>query len=357
MSLTPAESVSLPIDLSDFDEIIDVRTPQEFDEDHLPGARNLPVLTDEQRIEVGTLYKKSAFKGRRLGARYVSQAIANHLAGPLRDISPGWNPLIYCWRGGQRSSAVATVLRSIGWRARTLEGGYKAYRRFVMEDLANRLSHPSLKLHVVGGLTGVGKTVLLTALEEAGQQTVDLEKIANHRGSLLGSLGPQPTQRKFETCLHHRLSTMNLERPIYLEAESNRIGAVYLPPALWKRLADANVIELTLPIKERVLLLLENYRHFLEQPESLSKLLKPLEKLRGRPQLQSWLDQIACQAWPDFVTSLLENHYDLCYRRPGTADSNYPSPTSQLALPDHSPASYRDAARTLIEIEKSSESS
>ena len=89
MSLTPAESVSLPIDLSDFDEIIDVRTPQEFDEDHLPGARNLPVLTDEQRIEVGTLYKKSAFKGRRLGARYVSQAIANHLAGPLRDISPG----------------------------------------------------------------------------------------------------------------------------------------------------------------------------------------------------------------------------------------------------------------------------
>ena len=352
MSLTPSESVSLPIDLSEFDEVIDVRTPQEFDEDHLPGARNLPVLTNEQRVEVGILYKESAFKGRRLGARYVSQAIADHLAGPLRDITTGWSPLIYCWRGGQRSSALATVLRSIGWRARTLEGGYKAYRRFVMEDLASRLSAPSLELRVIGGLTGVGKTILLTALEEAGQQTIDLEKMANHRGSLLGSVGPQPTQRRFETCLHSQLSKMSPDRPIYLEAESNRIGTVYLPPALWKKLAHANVIELTLPMQERVLLLLETYRHFLEQPESLSDSLEPLGKLRGRAQLQSWHEQITRGAWPDFVTSLLENHYDLCYRRPGSADSNYPPPAYQLALPDHSFESYRDAARILSEAGK-----
>lgn len=352
MSLTPLESVSLPIDLSDFDEVIDVRTPQEFDEDHLPGARNLPVLTNEQRVEVGTLFKESAFKGRRLGAGYVSQAIANYLSGPLRNTDPKWTPLIYCWRGGQRSSAVATVLRSVGWRARTLEGGYKAYRRFVMDDLVSRLAHPSLELRVIGGLTGVGKTLLLAALEEAGQQTIDLEKMANHRGSLLGSVGPQPTQRRFETCLHSRLASMDPDRPIYLEAESNRIGSVYLPPSLWQRLAHSNVIELTLPIRERVLLLLEGYRHFLENPESLSEAIEPLGRIRGRAQLQIWHEQIARRAWPDFVTSLLENHYDLCYRQPGSANSNYQPPASQLALSDHSTTSYRNAARTLSKAEK-----
>lgn len=347
MSLGHLESVPIPVDFSEFDEVIDVRTPLEFEEDHLPGARNLPVLNNEQRVEVGTLYKESPFKGRKLGAHYVSESIAGHLAGSLSETKPGWNPLIYCWRGGQRSTAFATVLRSIGWRARTLEGGYKAYRRFVIEGLVHKLSEPELQFRIISGLTGVGKTRLLEALRREGTQVIDLEAMANHRGSLLGSLGKQPSQRHFETLLHTALSKLDPSRPIFAEAESNRIGSIYLPPALWKQFAASHVIELTLPIPERVQLLLEEYRHFLQEPESLSSLLDLLRKLRGHAQVSDWQTQIANGDWSDFVASLLEKHYDLCYRRPGSPDSNYQAPAEQLALPDYSMESYHEAARQL----------
>ncbi len=347
MSLGHLESLAIPVDFSEFDEVIDVRTPLEFEEDHLPGARNLPVLNNEQRSEVGVLYKKSPFKGRKLGARYVSESIAGHLAGSLSETKTGWSPLIYCWRGGQRSAAFATVLRSIGWRARTLEGGYKAYRRFVMEDLAHQLSNPELRFRVISGLTGVGKTRLLEAMHRAGMQVIDLEAMANHRGSLLGSVGTQPSQRHFETLLHTSLGRMNPARPIFAEAESNRIGSVYLPPALWRQFAASRVIELTLPIPERVQLLLEEYRHFLQDPESLSSLLDLLRKLRGHAQVSDWQAQIANGAWSDFVASLLENHYDLCYRRPGSPDCNYQTPVEQIVLPDCSMESYHEAASQL----------
>ena len=178
-------------------------------------------------------------------------------------------------------------------------------------------------------------------------QIIDLEGLANHRGSLLGSLGTQPTQRKFETLLHTTIRNLNPDRPIYVEAESNRIGTVYLPPALWQRLSGATVVEITLPISERVSLLLENYVHFIEDPDSLPRLLEPLGRLRGHAQLQLWKEQIAQRLWPDFVTSLLENHYDLCYRQPGSAKSNYQAAASHIALDDHSAGSYRKAAHSL----------
>ena len=351
MSLDHLESVSLPVDFSEFDEVIDVRTPLEFEEDHLPGARNLPVLDNEQRVKIGVLYRESPFKGRKLGARYISESIASHLAGPLSGVEPGWKPLIYCWRGGQRSAAFATVLRSIGWRARTLEGGYKAYRRFVMDDLVRRLSNPELQFRIISGLTGTGKTRLLEALQREGTQVIDLEAMANHRGSLLGMVGPQPGQRRFENRLHAALSQFDPDRPIFAEAESSRIGSVYLPPALWKQFASSRVIELTLPVPERVKLLLEDYRHFLQEPEALSSLLELLGKLRGHAQVSDWQDQIAQGTWPEFVTSLLENHYDLCYRRPGSPASNYQAPAEQYALPDCSMESYHRAALQLRESE------
>ena len=349
MSLANPESVTLPIELAEFDEIIDVRTPCEFEEDHLPGARNLPVLSNEQRIEVGTLYKESPFQGRRLGARHVSASIARFLAGPLSGMQPGWNPLLYCWRGGQRSSSFATVLRSIGWRARTLEGGYKAYRRFVMKDLERILTDPVLRFHIVGGLTGVGKTRLLQVLGEQGAQVIDLERLANHRGSLLGALGEQPTQRRFESRLHTALTSLDRSRPVFAEAESNRIGSVYLPAALWRRFADCRVIELTLPVAERVQLLLEDYEHFPRDPATLSSLVEQLRKLRGHRQVEDWHARISEGQWPEFVTSILENHYDLCYRRPGSPQSNYQAPGTQLALPDRSAESFQAAARHLQE--------
>lgn len=345
------ESISLPFDLSEFDAIIDVRTPHEFEEDHLPGAINLPVLTNEQRVEVGTRHKETSFEGRKLGARYACDAIAQHLDGTLADLPSKWNPLLYCWRGGMRSNAFATVLRSVGWRARVLEDGYKAYRKFVMDDLEAQLGNPQLQFRIIGGLTGIGKTRLLDALTKAGAQVIDLEAMANHRGSLLGSVGTQPTQRRFESRLHTALSQLDPTRIVFAEAESNRIGSAYLPPALWRKFAEAQVIELTLPIPERVALLLEEYAHFPQAPESLSALLDRLRKLRGHKQVDAWHEQIAAGAWPEFVASVLENHYDLCYRRPGSEDSNYLAPTEQLPLENCSAESYAQAARHLLASE------
>ena len=351
MSLERLEHISLPHDLTEFDEVIDVRSPAEFEQDHLPGAMNLPVLDNTQRTEVGTLYRHNPFEARRLGARYVSESIARHLAGPLAGLAPGWNPLLYCWRGGQRSSSFATVLRSVGWRARILKGGYKAYRRFVMEDLDRILVSRDLRFKVISGLTGVGKTRLLQFLKEQGAQVIDLEALANHRGSLLGSLGPQPTQRRFESSLHTTLSLMDPSRPIYTEAESSRIGTVYLPPCLWRKFSESKVIEIMLSVPERVKLLLQDYEHFPRLPDALSSSLRQLRKLRGSAQVEEWQESISQRLWPEFVTSLLENHYDLCYRRPGSPDSNYQAPTEQIRLPGSSPASFREAASHLIELQ------
>jgi len=351
MSLDRMESVSLPIDLSEFDEIIDVRTPLEFAEDHLPGAINLPVLNDEQRIEVGTIYKTASFEGRRLGAHHVSTSIARHLEGYLADRPPKWNPLLYCWRGGMRSHSFATVMRSIGWRARVLEGGYKAWRRFVMDDLPRQISEQNLQFRIIAGLTGTGKTRLLDSLRELGAQVIDLEALANHRGSLLGSQGEQPNQRRFESLLHMSLSTINPRRPIFAEAESNRIGSAYIPPALWQKFSEASVIELTLPAAERVKLLLEDYEHFPRDPDTLASILDNLRQLRGHKQVDAWQAQITSRIWPAFVASILKDHYDLCYRRPGSPDSNYQVPSRQLALHDCSAASYAQAARELNDTE------
>jgi len=349
MSLEHPEHICLPHDLSEFDEIIDVRSPGEFADDHLPEARNLPVLSNIQRSEVGSLYKKNPFEARRLGARYVSESIAGHLAGPLRRVQPGWNPLLYCWRGGQRSSSFASVLRSIGWRARTLEGGYKAYRRFVMEDLDRRLSKPDLHFRIISGLTGVGKTRLLHILRNEGGQIVDLEHLANHRGSLLGAQGSQPTQRLFESRLHKALSILDPARPVFTEAESNRIGSVYLPSALWRKFSESGVVELTLSIPERVKLLLEDYAHFPCAPDTLSSLVDQLRKLRGHDRVEQWRTSISEGRWTEFVTSLLENHYDLCYRRPGSPNSNYQAPAEKLPLPDCSAMAFREVAIRLLE--------
>ena len=348
MSLQVLEEVSLPVDISAFSEIVDVRSPGEFAEDHLPGAINLPALDDEQRCEVGTLYKSSPFDARRLGAAMISRNIARYLENELRDRTKDWAPLVYCWRGGMRSGSMAVVLRSIGWRARVLEGGYKAWRGFVREDLARLVESPEFRLHILAGLTGSAKTRLLHAIEAAGAQILDLEGLANHRGSLLGTVGPQPGQKRFETLLHGRLSDLDLTRPIFAEAESNRIGTVHIPGALWKRLGDGRVYEVLLPIEERAAYLLEDYQHFPDDPQRIHTLVNGLRRLRGNELVDQWQKLITAGRWTEFVRSILENHYDLVYRRPGSADCVYRKPERQIGLPDAQTASIAQAARELI---------
>ncbi|MDE0826458.1 MAG: tRNA 2-selenouridine(34) synthase MnmH [Akkermansiaceae bacterium] len=342
------ETVSLPLDFSGFSEIIDVRAPVEFEEDHIPGAINLPVLNNEERAEVGTIYKNDQFAARRRGAALISKRVAGYLENELSDRDRDWAPLVHCWRGGMRSCSMAIILRSIGWRARVLDGGYKAWRSFLREDLARLLDTPNIPIHVLGGLTGSGKTRLLHALREAGAQILDLEGLANHRGSLLGSVGTQPTQKRFETGIYEILITSDLSQPIFLEAESNRIGSVHLPSDLWKKLPTGIVHEVTMPLDQRADYLLEDYQHFPQDPAHLTELLNELRRIRGNDQVDQWQSQIKADDWLTFTRSILEHHYDLAYRRPGAEGSVYQPPTDLIALPDANPDSLASAAKQLI---------
>src|SRR6185503_9639364 len=225
------------MNFSDFDAIIDARTPSEFDEDHIPGAISAPVLYDAERAEVGTLYKRiSPFEAKKVGGALVAKNVARHIENHWKDKPRSWRPLVYCWRGGKRSGAMAHILREIGWDAQTLPGGYRAYRRWVVQELETKPL--DFQYRVVHGPTGSGKSRLLGALAEAGGQVLDLEGLAAHRGSVLGGLPdrPQPSQKMFESLLLKELSLLDATRPVYVEGESKKIGQLQVPEALIARM-------------------------------------------------------------------------------------------------------------------------
>lgn len=309
--------------LDRFDEVIDVRTPSEFQEDHIPGALNLPVLSDEERARVGTLYKQvSPFEAKKVGAALVSRNIAAHLEHELRGRPRGWRPLVYCWRGGKRSGALAHILEQVGWKAGRLEGGYKAYRRQVISDLET--IPPTLCWRVVCGATGSGKTRLLAALARAGAQVLDLEHLASHRGSVLGDLPrvPQPSQKMFESLLWERLRKFDPRRPVHVEAESKKIGELRVPEALILAMWNSRCVRLDLPLEARIELLREEYRHFLEQPDQLCAQLDCLTALHGADTIARWKALARTGNWNDFVAQLLTCHYDPAYRR--STGGHYP---------------------------------
>ncbi|MEO1001278.1 MAG: tRNA 2-selenouridine(34) synthase MnmH, partial [Pseudomonadota bacterium] len=234
-----------------FDDWIDVRSPAEFAEDHLPGAINLPVLSNAERAEVGTIYvQESRFRAKRIGAAKIARAVARHLDGPLSDRPAGWRPLVYCWRGGQRSGAMATILTQIGWRAETLSGGYRSWRRHVVAALYDTpLAH---RLVLLDGNTGTGKTALLPRLAERGVQVIDLEGLAAHRGSLFGGVAePQPAQKLFDSRVMAALSALDAGRVTVVEAESNHIGRLLVPPSLWAAMKLAPRIAISAPLPAR----------------------------------------------------------------------------------------------------------
>ncbi len=317
--------------LGEYDALIDARSPCEFAEDHLPGARNCPVLSDAERAEVGTLYKQvSPFQARILGASLVARNIAAMMAGAFSAQPRQWRPLVYCWRGGQRSAALAHVLAQVGWPAAQLEGGYKAYRRWVVETLATLPA--KLSFIVVCGLTGTGKSRLLKALERAGEQVLDLEALAAHRGSLLGDLPdiPQPAQKMFETRVLEVLRRCTPDRPIYVESESKRIGTVRLPEALAARMWQSPCLRLELPLAQRVRLLQEEYHHFLMADGGLLALLERLVPLHGKARVESWQALARAQDWDALVADLLTMHYDPAYRK--SMQGHYPTFESAPAL-------------------------
>ena len=306
--------------LGDFDEIVDVRTPLEFAEDHIPGAINAPVLSNEERVIVGTMYKQvSPFEATRVGAAMVARNIAHHLDTLFADKPRNWRPLVYCWRGGKRSGSMTTWLNMIGWQARQLDGGYKSYRREVLDRL---VAMPARFRYVVLiGHTGSGKTRLLQALHAAGAQTLDLEGLAAHRGSLLGALPgqPQPSQKGFDSALVDTISRFDPAKPVFVEAEGRRIGAITVPDALLDSLHAASCVEVKAQREDRIAFLLQDYRHLFDDPAFFKTQLSKLVALHSRERVEHWHRLIDENARAELFAELIDRHYDPAYGRSSQA--------------------------------------
>ena len=302
--------------LADFETIIDARSPAEYAADHVPGAINCPVLDDDERARIGTLYvQDSPFEARKLGAILVARNIARHIEAHFLDRPKTWRPLVYCWRGGQRSGAFTHILREIGWNAHRLEGGYKTWRHTVIAGLDTLPGR--FRFMVIAGATGSAKSRLLEALAAEGAQVLHLESLAAHKGSVLGNLPdqPQPSQKAFETALYCALNGLDPARPVFVEAESRRIGIVQLPDAVLEAMRAAACIRIEADIRARVAFLMRDYDYFLSDRGRLGENLARLQGLQSNQTLARWQLLVESGQFPLLVEELLEQHYDPLYRR------------------------------------------
>ena len=337
-------------DLANFDEIIDVRSPAEFAEDHILGAINCPVLDDAQRIEVGTLYKQvSPFEAKKIGAALISENIARHLKERFLDRPKHWKPLIYCWRGGDRSGSMTTIFRAIGWPAGQLDGGYKSWRRHVIEQLDGLPK--KLSFVVIAGPTGSAKTHVLQAIGGLGEQILDLESLASHKGSVLGALpdARQPSQKMFETLLLQKLAGFDPARPVYVEAESRKVGNLHVPEALMAQIRVGDCYFINASLSARVSFLLRDYAYFTRNTEYLSQRLAALHGLQSKETLAGWQAQVAAGEWPQLVEELLTLHYDPLYRRSQATHYAGQPDSPRFASDDLSPDGIKQLASAIVQ--------
>jgi tRNA 2-selenouridine synthase len=332
-----------------FDAVIDARSEGEYAEDHLPGALNWPSLDNQERIRVGTLYKQvSPFEAQKIGAALVAANIARHIQTHVLDKPKGWQPLVYCWRGGKRSNSLALILGQIGFRVHLIEGGYKAFRKAVLEQTP-RCVQP-LQWRVLCGPTGSGKTRLLQALAAEGAQVLDLEAVASHRASVLGVIPghPQPTQKAFETRLWDRLRRFDPARPVFVEAESKKVGNLTVPDSLIAAMRASACVRLELSVPQRVQLLLEDYDYFAQDADFFCQRLDKLTDLKGRAVVDEWKARVQAGETAAVVAQLLEQHYDPGYDSSTRRNFVQFGTAQGLSLKGISPAHMQDAARLLI---------
>lgn len=332
-----------------FDAIIDVRSPAEFALDHIPGSINYPVLNNEERAQIGTLYKQvSPFAAKKLGAAMVSRNIAQHLEQSMLDHPREWRPLIYCWRGGERSGAFTHVLNRIGWKAMQLEGGYQGFRRIVIDDLD--LAAKQFQFQVICGMTGTGKTRILHELQSLGAQVLDLEGLAIHRGSVLGNEpdSEQPSQKGFETALWNALQSLDPSKPVFIESESKKVGGVHIPDALMETIRNGLCIELRSSLPTRVSWLLHEYHHFLENTAQFKEKLGLLTTRYGKVQIAEWFNQIDAGDFNPLVTDLLVKHYDPAYQ--SSIVRNFPKYRADFftELLDDGDIAFKNAAKDIL---------
>ncbi|MRR51504.1 MAG: tRNA 2-selenouridine(34) synthase MnmH [Rhodocyclaceae bacterium] len=352
MSSHTQRGVATLAQLGDFDEILDARSPAEFADDHVPGAVSRPVLDNEERIRVGTLYKQvSPFEAKKLGAALVAKNIATHLQAHYLDQPKTWRPLVYCWRGGQRSGAFTHILREIGWDAHRLEGGYKTWRSHVVASLVSLPDR--FRYTVISGATGSGKSRLLEALASEGAQVLHLEALAAHKGSLLGALPnqPQPSQRSFESALLAALEGFDPQRPVFVEAESRRIGAINLPETLISRIRSAPCLRVEASIEARVAFLLQDYAYFLADPAWLLDTITRFQGMQSNDTLARWRSMVDAREFEPLVRELLEQHYDPLYQRSQSRNYTDYEAAAPLVTDDLSPDAVRALAQRVLAAE------
>lgn len=344
-TITAAEVISR---LGDYDTLIDARSEDEHAEDHLPGAVNWPTLNNAQRIEIGTLYKQvNPFEARKRGAAIAARNIAEHIEHHVMDLPKTWSPLTYCWRGGQRSGSLSLILSQIGFRVTLIEGGYKAFRAAVVQDIAARAS--GLMFKVICGPTGSGKTRLLASLANRGAQVLDLEDLANHRSSVLGAMPglKQPTQKRFETLIWDKLRHFNPEQPVFVESESKKVGNLTVPVSLIDAMRASPCLNLVLSDSERVALLMEDYAHLVSGVDYFCDRLSALIPLKGRAVVTHWQEQVHQGQFEPVVLALLQDHYDPAYQQSIERNFVQFNMAESIEPVDRSKAAMDGLARTL----------
>jgi len=318
-----------------FDEIIDVRTPDEFAEDRVFGAINLPVLDNQQRIEVGTLYKKEKSIARKLGAALINKNTSEHIVNHFMSKDLTYKPLIYCWRGGHRSRSLAIILKEIGFEPAILSGGYKEYRKLVRSSVQeetneeNRTNFDDCQIILVSGATGSGKSLLLETLEKRGEQVLHLEQLAKHKGSVLGNYPnePQPGQKFFETEIYKKIEfEFDSKKVIWVENESTKVGKLAVPMRIWKKMLVSPRIHLTVSMEDRIKFLLKDYDYICteESKPGLIQILTGLERHAGKKKPAEWCDMVKNSKYEELVGDLIVEYYDKSYQKPrGTALESY----------------------------------
>jgi tRNA 2-selenouridine synthase len=288
--------------------VVDVRTPAEFTQGHIPGAHNIALFSNEERVHVGTTYKQQGREQAILLGFDLTGSKWSGFINQALEIAPDKKIALHCWRGGMRSGAMAWALSLYDFEVYLLEGGYKKYRRWILNQFEEKYN-----LVILGGMTGSGKTLILHQLQQLGEQIIDLEHLAQHQGSSYGTMGRmvQPSQEQFENDLATQVYLLDKDKPVWIEDESITIGKRSIPNALWRQMREANLLNIKIPLASRIDFLVQEYGQL--DKDFLVECTQRIWKRLGPEQTKNAIQAITEGRMADFI-SLVLVYYDKTYR-------------------------------------------